>query len=538
MAVNSSLSGSAKTAFTRTASGLVREVSLRDAAGFGTLATGGFYGLVYLYPFPQAFAPGISIPVLIFVTLAVAAMAYFCYAALGSAMPRAGGDYLYQTRALHRLIGFTIPWMCQVLFWLAFGSVGAYVINQFGLVPLMTTLGLDGAATWLSGALGSFVVTAVAIVSMWALVVAGLRVYRRVQQWVLLPGLAIGAVTIIVVLIANWNTDFTKAFDAFYGGSLTVASVKEAAAGLGDANPAFNWHNTLIFIGILIGGSFGYTMYAAQGLLGEVKDAANLRRLFLAFLIPGIIVAIGMLLVPWLLLQHIVGDTFLNEYAIAYANGAVDPGIQPNIGVFAQMLAPNKIVGVLLSLGFLAGGYGIAVTVFMNVARVMMAMSFDGLLPSFLSDVWRRTFTPAKAMTVWSAISLGVAAWFYLSPRWETAILFGAAATSLLVVCVTCFAAGLFPFTAPEIYSSAPVAGRKVGSVPLVTLVGLIAGAILAVTVYWAVTEDAIGLTFRDARIALIAAFVSGFVFYALWWIYRRSTGVDVSLTTREVPPE
>ena len=41
-----------------------------------------------------------------------------------------------------------------------------------------------------------------------------------------------------------------------------------------------------------------YTMYSAQGLLGEVKHANSLRRLFMAFFLPGAIVALVMLALP------------------------------------------------------------------------------------------------------------------------------------------------------------------------------------------------------------------------------------------------
>jgi basic amino acid/polyamine antiporter, APA family len=538
VSVQSSLSGSAKTGFTRTASGLVRNISLADAAGFGALATGGYYGLVYLYPWAAAFAPGMSMWVLIPVTFAVTTLAYFCYAALGSAMPRAGGDYLYQSRTIHRVVGFCIPWTCQVLFWLAFGTMGSYIMNQFGLVPMTQALGMDSVSSWLASGPGGFTVTAVAIALMWFLVVAGTRVYRKVQTFVLVPGLVIGGVTIIIVLLINWNTDFAHAFNQYFAGSITYQQVQQAAADNGYAPPTFNLVNTLMWVGVLVGGNFGYTMYAAQGLLGEVKDASNLRRLFFAFFIPGALVAFGMILLPWQLLQHVVGSEFLNQFAVAYANGAVDPGVQPNIGQFAQMLSPNAVVTVLISLGFLAGGFGIAVTVYMNVARVMMAMSLDGQLPKFLADVWNRTFTPAKAMTVWSVISLAVATWFYYDVRWQTAIILGGAVTSLLVVAVTTTGAGLFPFTARGIYESAPVARLRLGSAPVVTVLGLIAGACLFVTVYWALTQPAIGLTGRDVRIALIVAFASGPIFYILWGFWRRAKGIDVALTTREVPPE
>src|SRR4030067_3612184 len=95
---STSVAGSTRSVFTRTASGLVREMSLWDAALYGIFATGGVYAFVYLFPFPQALSPGVNVPLLIVLTLALGLLVYFAYAALGSALPRAGGDYVYETR--------------------------------------------------------------------------------------------------------------------------------------------------------------------------------------------------------------------------------------------------------------------------------------------------------------------------------------------------------------------------------------------------------------------------------------------------------
>ena len=101
------------TPFARQSSGLVRDLTLTDAAWYGVFSSGGLFGFVFLFPYPQFASPGISIPLMLVLTLAFAVVVYFVYAALGSAMPRAGGDYLFQSRTLHPLVGFTVPWACQ-----------------------------------------------------------------------------------------------------------------------------------------------------------------------------------------------------------------------------------------------------------------------------------------------------------------------------------------------------------------------------------------------------------------------------------------
>ena len=123
--------------FSRKSSGLVRELTLADAAWYGVLGSGGLFAFVFLFPSPQFASPEISVPLMLVAHAAVRGVVYFVYAGLGSAMPRAGGDYLYESRSLHPVVGFTVPWACQLLFWLAFPAAGAFVVTTFGLVPIV-----------------------------------------------------------------------------------------------------------------------------------------------------------------------------------------------------------------------------------------------------------------------------------------------------------------------------------------------------------------------------------------------------------------
>ena len=55
--------------FARQSSGLVRELSLADAAWYGVFSTGGLFAFVFLFPYPQFASPGISIPLMLVLTL-------------------------------------------------------------------------------------------------------------------------------------------------------------------------------------------------------------------------------------------------------------------------------------------------------------------------------------------------------------------------------------------------------------------------------------------------------------------------------------
>ena len=196
--------------FARASSGLVRELSIVDTALYGILATGALYGVLYLFPTPQAVSTGINVPVMLILGFLFSLLVYYVYAQLGSAMPRAGGDYLYESRALGPSVGFVVPWACQVLFWLAFPSLGAYGVSTLGLVPIADTLGLHGVSSWLLTKDGIFVVAAIFVIVGYLLTVFGLSLYRKIQRYVLIPVLAISVVTIYILLLANLGTDFDR----------------------------------------------------------------------------------------------------------------------------------------------------------------------------------------------------------------------------------------------------------------------------------------------------------------------------------------
>ena len=524
--------------FARASSGLVRELSILDTAAYGIFATGALYGVLYLFPTPQGVSTGINIPVMLILGFLFSILVYYVYAQLGAAMPRAGGDYLYESRGLTPGIGFTVPWACQVLFWLVFPSLGAYGVTTLGLVPIADALGLDGVSSFLLDDDGIFLISVIFVVVSYLLTVFGIAYYRKLQTYVLIPVLAVAVLTIYILLLANLGTDWSAKFNAFHeADGISVNSVESAAAEAGFEGASFNLGNTLIWIAVMAG-VLPYTMYAAQGLMGEVRQGGNARKLFAAFAIPGFIVAIVMMAIPYAMLTSIAGGRFLDDYAVAYTAGGIAPAYVPNFSVFLSMLTTSDVVIILISLGFVVGSFGIGYAPVMNAARVMMGMSFDGALPKLFSDVSPRYHTPVKAITLWCAVALGVAVVFAYRPSAQLTVLIGGVVTSALVVGVTCLAAAFFPTRAREIFRSATQAGNRMLGTPALVVAGALGAAIVAALIYVALTRDDLGLTSADSRVVIISAFVTGVLFYVGWRAYKRSQGVDTSLAYRYVPPE
>jgi amino acid transporter len=523
--------------FTRASSGLVRELSTTDMAWFGIFAAGSVYNFLYIFPGPQAASRGVSLPLLCLFLFLFALPVFWVYATLGSAMPRAGGDYIYESRTLNPLIGFVIPWVTQILFQLALPAGGGLVVAQFGLGPIFAQLGAHGVANWFAGQTGTFITSVVCVLICLGVSIAGLRFVRAMQRYVLVPLTIIGVAAIYIVLLAHFGTNFAHKFAGTNGKGVTVASIAAFAHKAGYVDHGISIGKTLLWV-CPIGGLVAYTMFAAQGMLGEVKQASNTRRLFGAFSVAGFVQAFVIMGIPLLLLVHIVGGKFLDEYAIA-SSGGMHLAALPNLIGLLEVLTGSKVLIILIALGFLAAGLAITLVTFLCVSRIVMAMGFDGTLPSKFGDVSERFHSPVWATTAWAVLALIVVYIFNYKPSWQTPILLGGTTTGVLVLGVTAMAAALFPYRSKTIYAAAPAPVRRtLFGLPLVTIVGAIAAVLSFAMVIFGLTKKELGLENTTAQVLILGAFGTGVAIFYGWRIWQSRRGVDVRLAFRELPPD
>ena len=117
------------TLFVRKASGLVRSWSTFDAFIYATflinLITLGLYIFSYCYYFEGNLATAVVIGGIFTIFEAIV------YASLISAMPRAGGDYVWQSRILGRGLGFILAvtgWWFILWLWVPlYGQMFVYI---------------------------------------------------------------------------------------------------------------------------------------------------------------------------------------------------------------------------------------------------------------------------------------------------------------------------------------------------------------------------------------------------------------------------
>src|ERR671934_834848 len=165
--------------FLRKATGLVKGWSKFDAFLYSFMSVN-FVTLGLFFAFSVlAFVPsGQILPALlisgVFVTFLVVT-----YAGLISVMPRAGGDYVWQSRVLGGGIAFVLAvtgWWFILWHW---APIYANILSVEVFQPLAAVLGLDGILDFLAGKNGIFVVSLITIVLAGFLVSLGMEGYAR-----------------------------------------------------------------------------------------------------------------------------------------------------------------------------------------------------------------------------------------------------------------------------------------------------------------------------------------------------------------------
>src|ERR1700753_1333268 len=172
------------TLFLRKATGLVRGWSVRDSMIYACLSTNVItLGLVE-FAYQDAFPPGQLLTAVLISGVWVSFLVV-AYSGLVVTIPRAGGDYVWQSLILPfgSGLGFVMAatgwWFILWLWAPIYGNILSVELFQ----PLWATLGDPGGAAWFATKNGIFVVSLITIVLAGVLVSIGMAGYARIQKW-------------------------------------------------------------------------------------------------------------------------------------------------------------------------------------------------------------------------------------------------------------------------------------------------------------------------------------------------------------------
>jgi amino acid transporter len=457
----------------------------------------------------QRNVPGIGpyvLPAFLFAALP-AVLAALAYAILASAMPRAGGSYVYASRGLNPYLGFVASFSQWFGLSIAIGVV-SYVLIPF-LRDIAAALGWQA----LAGALNAGGIRlALALVFLWTFVVVNLRgvqLYERTLIPLMFLMFLLGGIVIV--------TGF-----AFNHQEFSAAVLARENRGIVETAPApFRFEVFLAAAAILFSSFIGFDSIAQAG--GEARNPG--RSLPLAIGIA--IVTVGTFYFLFTAaVYHAVPWTFIAEEALK-----------------RDLTAPG-LLGHLLPAGWavaIVAGAAVSLTndlpaMLLAVSRLMFAWAEDGIFPRAVASVHPKWHTPHVAIVLSGLMAtIGIlgshlAGDFFLGVD----ILVTSMLVNFLLMCVSVLT---LPRRNPVIACDVRVLPSRRVQMPLAWLGVIVIGGFLVVHLWKDLTAVVSAWYFHSTPVWLMVMVVASAVYFRELRNLRRS-GVSVEAIFAKLPPE
>ena len=528
--------------FARKASGLIREFGFFDTFTFNTL--GYALGLVLAVTpfFAGSVFPGRNALVVLTIGTILAVFNGVTYGMLAGAMPRSGGEYVYNGRVLHPAIGFMsnwgftwsqllgiaiyVQWTVNYAISVSAATIGYSQDNQ-SLLDFSTRI----AEKWPTFLLGTALLVSVVLVQL-----AGMGFLKRFLNLFFIIAM-VGSVITIVLFLVNDNASFVDAFNGFMQRVADMPSgyqdVITQAKDAGWVQETASWSEYIVALPLAYWMFIGFTYSAYIG--GEVKEPQKTQsRAVLATLGVGYVVYMITLAAYY----RTVGTDFNDAAAFLQFNGESPLPVAGVLNFFAGVLSDNLFVNFIIGLSFFLWHYLLLFVMFTIIVRNMFAWSFDQIMPTGLTRMTKGTHVPWLAIVV---ASIAIEALFAL---FTFTTLFSYVYNYIVIFSIafwfTSFAAILLPYRRKDLFEAAPpVIQRRVFGVPLITIAGVINLILFTLILYASWTLPAFsGPTGWRATAFVIGIYVSGIIIYAVVAAMRKRKGVDFGLLYGEIPPE
>lgn len=539
-----------KKVFFRAASGLIRKVSTFDAALFSILATNLGVGMMYSFIWAPFLFPGGNMILALLFMLVLLSPHVLCFIMLSAAMPRSGGDYIFNSRILHPLIGFVGNFMVVILvgYWVATNS---YFFVDWVIQPALGTMGmivggqtgqwLLGASEFLYGNLPmQLLIAAIAVTIVFLVFLGPISRVMKVQRvgWVI----AIASTIVIFGLFAMTNhSGFVNTLDSFMYTNLGVSngyqSVIDEAISYGfNPNVAFNISDSFLMFAIMAYTTFSTVMTVSIG--GELKSGAKIKSQA-AIQFSGILFTTVMAIILASLLTTVVGQPFLAATGYQYfALWAYPTGFAPAYTFFAMILTNNILLLWLITIGTMVWLVVYAIPWWAAATRSVFAWAFDRIIPSKLADVSPTSGAPINSNIMMYLITLAFIGLLYFFPILTGAFVWGSIAAIYLFMAVpVAIAAMVFPLR-KTLYEASPLVRYKVGPIPVISIVGMLAVIFdLIIIAVYMVPEYAIGGSDPGTLTMIGIITTVGIIIYFVSRYLRKREGVDIDLSFKSIPP-
>lgn len=525
-----------KDLFIRESSGLVREVSpwASLSATFG-LVTGGVPILILSWLFT---APGanwvLSFLLMLPPTLGMAFLFYIA----GISMPRAGGDYVFNSRAVHPAIGFINYFGLFVAFALSLGYYSYLAAQWFGY--LFSSIGLAysnqfflSLGCWFSSTTGS-VVIGILVVFLSIILSIIPRVQWRFVFWGGVITL-VSSIIMFIFLLQITPTSFSTALSSSTGIPNAYNEVINDAMSNG-----LKFYPSL-YATFLAGPViwYYYTWYnLPASWSGEMKQVRK-------NVLYSIIVAILIISAYYILFIYInfraFGCRFLTSWSYISNCGINDPVYKSlsSIGdftpYFALIVDHNLLIFMIMFIALWLPNFYSNPPLVTSLVRYLFSWSFDRLMPSWLADVNENLKAPVKATLLVGAMGIiGVLLYAFntVVALVDVTVIFeiGYAIFALSVA--------LMPYVRKQVYERSVPVKRKILGIPLVSLIGVSVFAFL-MFILARTWGNPILLPINIQTLASLGIiYAVGGIIYAIATQLNKKKGIEVSLLFQEIPPE
>lgn len=487
---------------------LSRKLGLLSLAATGICSMLG--ASVYVVPIMiQRNVPGIGPYVLPAFLLAAipALLAAFAYASLSSAMPRAGGSYIFASRGLHPYLGFVASFAQWFGLSIVIGVI-CYVIIPF-FRDIATAMEWSELANWLQ--LG-WVRVSLAMVMLWTFVginMSGLKFYERTLIPLMVLMFGLGAIVIFAGFNFN-HADFEAALLAKEGRQIISTPVSR-----------FDFSTFLAAAAVLFSSFIGFDSIAQAG--GEAKNPERLlpRAIGLALLTVG-----SFYFVFTAAIYHAIPWQFIAEEAATKDISAP--------GLFSYLLSPT--LGIAIILGAAIALINDLPAMLLSVSRLLFAWAEDGIFPKRIATINPRTQTPVFALFLSGIMaSIGIlgshfAGDFFLGID----IMVTSMLVNFLLMCVTLI---VLPRKNPVIAAGIKVLTSSRLRNILAWLGVLFLSGFLIIHLWKDLNTDLTAWYFHSTPIWLIVMSLASLIYF--WQLKQlKQKGVDLKQLFNTLPPE
>ncbi len=539
-----------RSVYARKSSGLVKELGAFESFSINliSLGPGPAFGLFFVI---LLFITGANLMYATLVAALIAVPIVITYTIMAIEMPRSGGEYVYSSRLLHPYFGFVagaarmmnvIIYAAVLPYWFVTLSIGPGFGAWGAITSNSMVLGWGNALTAGLPSVNNFDI--IVIGELLTIALMGLyialkpRIAFTIFSVALLVELA-GLIVSVILLGLMGHTGFVNEVNSFMaargytspdGGTYYTDVANYGAANFGAYGSSVT--NTLLFVPLIFAFYFMFTT-APNYIAGEFRRTSRSIRLgmSISFLL-AIVFSVALIYT----FEQVVGMNFLNGVvanSLYFFGGPAPMPFGPGLTSLPMLAAHGN--NVLIGIIFLGSASWYLLWIILGLyifSRYALSFSLDRLFPTFMSSVSRSTHSPWVGIAVISALGLVLLPFLVYYPSdLYTPFVFLLFFLPMITVALTSLALARL--------------GLK-DHKPLYTLAGGVSFLITAVSAYYVTTlpllGSAAGFTTSNRETGYIAI-VLLLVLSAVWywgarWYYRRTSGLDLGLAFRDLPPD